>query len=100
MASGTIQNIPVVKYHDTGSMKLNNLSWTATTSGKYAAPVNVSGISGRIISVCINGISRLKTTDIIIPYITGQTSVSLMANTSSFDSAGNGAQISLMIVYI
>ena len=98
MASGNF-NIPI-KYYDTGYIKLNSLTWTATTGGVYAANINISAISGVIIGVTIHSISRIRTSDHIIPYIAGNNSVSLMANTNSFQTAGNGAQMGFRIIYI
>lgn len=100
MASTKI-NIPV-KYHSTGLKDLNTLSWSETAGGMFAALIYTPDANDIVIGVTIDAFSRIRATDFIQPYINRSEggTVYLMANVNSFSTGGQGAKMSVRVIYI
>lgn len=99
MAAGTI-SIPV-KYYSTDLVNLNGISWTATAGGMYAGLIYTPNSNNVVIGVTIDGFSRIRTTDFIQPYINSDDGkVYLMSNVASFSTGGQGAKMSVRVIYI
>ena len=68
---------------------------------EYAALIYTPASTEKVIGVTIDGFSRIRTTDVIQPYINPDSgAVYLMSNVNSFSTGGNGAKMSVRVIYI
>lgn len=89
----------VIKYEDTNFMYLNDLTWTQTAGGEYAAeiplPTGVT-ISGTVIGIMIQRIQSIATDYHVMPF-SSQGVPSVMASKNTFSS---GTRMQFRILYI
>ena len=90
MASGTVQaGISGLKFTSV-DFYLRQQTWTQSGAGMYyISSSNAMQIPGatRIVAVSLNGDwGGIRSTDVVIPYITAQNKVSLMSKTNTFSA--------------